>query len=1104
MTQPFVIVMEAAGRGRETVEQVRRAASACGTVDFEVVLCEAGPSPPGRAGDPAASRLERLLDSGRPPSAVVLGPLLEHPLAAARAAHRLSPYSQLIFVVTPEREEGLRRELMLAPRIGTHWSLASNEDGTLARTLEAAAQATRRRLHHRTTLDRVRSAMPAPPPADAREYRRLVLSDRYFTSILNHASEAILSTDSNGEIQSWNRGAERMLGYREAEIRGRSVSLLDGPGEPRLSALIRQVSVGESAVSSEAELRHRDGRMIAAELSVACVRDDQGGMLGVSIIGRDVTERRRAQAAIYAEKERLRVTLASIGDGVITTDAGGRVEYMNPVAEKLTGWSTSDAAGKPLGEVFRIENEYTRRQVENPVTKVLREGVIVGLANHTILISRDGTERPIDDSAAPICDEAGRLLGVVLIFRDVTESRAAERRLLESEKRFRQLADSMPQIIWTADPDGHVDYCNERWYEFTGRSREEGSDLSTEAILHPDDRARCRERWFEAVRQGTPYEIEYRFHDRESDSYRWFLGRALPVRNEAGQVVRWFGTSTDIDEAKRTGTTSQFLAEAAAAVAELMDVESTLPRVARAAVPAFADWSAVSLLDADGRPRCLEMTHVDPKEAETLDELAGTPLARADAVHGVPHVLRTGEPELVSEVSEEFLQSLARDEPRLQQLRSAGLRSYLCVPLLSKDRVRGTLSFATAESGRRYGQGDLAAAQDLARRVAVAMENAELYAALTEADRRKDEFLATLAHELRNPLAPIRMGLEVLRLSLDDPATAGEMLETMDSQVQQMVRLIDDLLDVSRITRGKLELRTTQVDLAEIVKTSVDAVRPLVDAAGHRLTVSLPDRPPVLEADPARLSQVLANLLNNAAKYTPAGGDIELAARRDNDDLEITVTDSGIGIPPELVDSIFEMFRQVDATLERSTSGLGIGLTLVRRLVEMHGGTVFCRSEGLGSGSQFIVRLPLRPTPVPFSREGKSAAKTLTPESCRVLVVDDNRDAADVLSRMLRMSGQDVHTAYDGAQAVSAAEAIRPELILMDIGMPKLNGYDAASRIRDAPWGKEVFLVALTGWGQEEDRRRSAAAGFDRHLVKPVELQALHEILAAVKAGSRS
>ena len=375
-------------------------------------------------------------------------------------------------------------------------------------------------------------------------------------------------------------------------------------------------------------------------------------------------------------------------------------------------------------------------------------------------------------------------------------------------------------------------------------------------------------------------------------------------------------------------------------------------------------------------------------------------------------------------------------------------------------------------------------------------------AQLRDIDRRKDEFLATLAHELRNPLAPMRNALQILRLKASDAAAVEQVRGMMERQLLQMVRLIDDLLDVSRITRGKLALRKERVALTAVVADAVDTARPHIEAAGHQLEVQLPSEPVYLDADPVRLAQVLSNLLNNAAKYTERGGRIWVAAEHRNDQVEVHVRDTGIGIPAESLSSIFEMFAQVDRSLEKVHGGLGIGLTLVKRLTEMHGGSVEARSEGVGKGAEFVVRLPAARIP---AREGEPNGDALEPNRarCRVLVADDNRDAAESMGMLLRMMGNEVRIVSDGAQAVEEAAAFRPDLILLDIGMPRMNGFEAARRIRQELWSKEMFLVAVSGWGQDEDKRRAIDAGFDRHLTKPVEFAHLHALLGALRDAAR-
>jgi signal transduction histidine kinase len=365
--------------------------------------------------------------------------------------------------------------------------------------------------------------------------------------------------------------------------------------------------------------------------------------------------------------------------------------------------------------------------------------------------------------------------------------------------------------------------------------------------------------------------------------------------------------------------------------------------------------------------------------------------------------------------------------------------------------------------------------------------------ALEAADRRKDEFLATLAHELRNPLAPVMSSAELLRVKAPADPDIAWARDVIDRQVRQMARLLDDLLDVGRITTNKLRLQKTLVTLATVVESAVETSRPVIAAGGHALTVALPPDDIWLEADPVRLSQVLSNLLNNAAKYTDRDGRITLSAAAAGGEATVAVKDNGIGLAAEALPKVFEMFSQALPALERSQGGLGLGLFIVRSLVEMHGGRVEARSAGIGKGSEFIVRLPVAAAPV---RAAATAAPTGESRGRRVLVADDNVDAAESLAAVLRLAGYEVAVAKDGEDAFAQAAALRPSVALLDIGMPRLNGYDLARRLRAQPWGRDMVLVAVTGWGQDEDKRRAMESGFDHHLTTPADARALDEILA--------
>ena len=368
---------------------------------------------------------------------------------------------------------------------------------------------------------------------------------------------------------------------------------------------------------------------------------------------------------------------------------------------------------------------------------------------------------------------------------------------------------------------------------------------------------------------------------------------------------------------------------------------------------------------------------------------------------------------------------------------------------------------------------------------------------LSEADNRKDEFLATLAHELRNPLAPIRNGVELLKRLEGANPQAMEVVAVMERQMRHMVRLVDDLIDVSRITRNKLELRRQHVELGQVLRTAIEASQPLVEAKRHRVDLSLPPTPVYLEADATRLVQVFTNLINNSVKYTEPGGHIRVVAERHGGEVLVVVRDDGSGIPPQMLPRVFEMFTQLDRTLERSQGGLGIGLSMVKRLVEMHGGSITLHSEGVGCGTCVEVRLPavLSPAPPPWAQAG---GETRPAAARRIVVADDHRDAADSLATVLSMMGHEVNVAYDGVEAVAAVQAVDPDVVMLDIGMPRMDGHEACRRIRELPGRADSVLIAVTGWGQDEDRLRSQEAGFDLHLTKPLDPAAIESVLAGL------
>ncbi|MEP7381234.1 MAG: PAS domain S-box protein [Gemmatimonadota bacterium] len=949
------------------------------------------------------------------------------------------------------------------------------------------------------------------------------MTPEHFLTFANPLPEPMLLLTGSGFVLAGNLAVERQLGLALPKVLGRSLADVVADSTDEVNHYLRSCSRSRSLVLGSLNLLGGDRESVSCRTEGTLLQPRTEGTEAILLLrlipkesavgkfvalnqriqdlGREIRRRRQAEAEARQQAEQLRVTLRCIGDGVIVTDADGRVQLLNTAAQAMTGWTLEDATGKPLTDMFRIVNEYTREPAENPALRALREGVVVGLANHTILVAKNGTERPIDDSAAPIRDDEGTLLGSVLVFRDVTQRQQTEERLRRSERRFRQLADAMPQIVWTAGPDGEIDYMNRRWSDFTGLPETLGN-TGWSHVLHPDEAQPAGERWAASVRDGAPFEMQMRLLDRRQQTYRWHLFRTVAVHDDAGRVVRWFGTSTDIHEQKRSEESSRYLAEASAALAGVVDYESTLRMVANLAVPHFADWSAVDVADDGGTLRRLAVAHQDPRKVQLAHELQRQYPPDPLSPNGAFAVLRTGKPEIVTDITDEMLVRGTRDETHLRLIRSLGLKSYICVPLVASGQPLGVLTFATAQSGRTYTGADLALATDLAHRASVAVENTQLYEALRNADRRKDEFLATLAHELRNPLAPIRNALQILKMPRVDGATIARSLEMMERQVEHLVRLVDDLLDVSRVMRGTIELRRERVELAAVVARAVETVQPLVDVQGHRLSIRLPSESLPIDADPVRLVQVVGNLLTNATKYTERSGRIWLTAERDGDTAELRIRDTGIGIGPQMLPRIFELFVQVDHSSTKAQGGLGIGLTLVKNLVEMHHGTVEARSDGLGRGSEFIVRLPMSAQTADRDHGGDPdhpARQSPADSGYRLLVVDDNQDAADSLAILLGLQGHEVRVAFSGVAALEITKAYTPDVVFLDLGMPGIDGYEVARRLRHLPGLETVVLAALTGWGQKEDRRRTSEAGFSHHLVKPPAPKAIEAVLADLK-----
>jgi signal transduction histidine kinase/DNA-binding response OmpR family regulator len=540
-----------------------------------------------------------------------------------------------------------------------------------------------------------------------------------------------------------------------------------------------------------------------------------------------------------------------------------------------------------------------------------------------------------------------------------------------------------------------------------------------------------------------------------------------------------------------------FLAEASTALSSTFDYGANLAVLARHVVPALADLGAVSRVDEQGRlgPAELAWTGGDGAACSMMAEAGSGPLAGlSDAINGC---LKLGQMvHLVNPGAWPALPTGGNGMPNGTAAASPDeLRSVAVLPLTARGHTLGVLTLALGPSGRSHGAADLALAGDLAARAAIALDNARLYQNIQHEDQRKNEFLAMLAHELRNPLAPIRNAVGVLKAIGSDEPNLAKVRDMIDRQVTHMVRLVDDLLDMSRLARGKILLRHERLDLTSLVRDTVEDYRSLLVENKLGLEARLPDEPLGISGDGTRLAQVLGNVLHNASKFTAAGGSVTVELRAESDVAVLSVRDTGIGIEPHMLERVFETFSQADSSLDRSRGGLGLGLSLVRGLVELHGGTVQAASAGLGQGTEITLRLPLAESPPPPERRVVVAVDETSAQ--RVLLIEDNADTAESMRILFSLTGHQIQVAHTGLAGLEAVRSFRPEVVLCDIGLPGgMDGYAVARAIRHDASLREVRLIALSGYGQDEDRRRSREAGFDAHLIKPVDFLDLRRLLS--------
>ncbi len=747
------------------------------------------------------------------------------------------------------------------------------------------------------------------------------------------------------------------------------------------------------------------------------------------------------------------VTLSAIDAAVLTADPEGRVTYMNPVAESLTGWVAAESHGKPLEEVLRLVNERTREVVEQPVRKVIETGLVRGMANHTLLIAKDGTERPIDDSAAPVRDAAGSLIGIVMVFRDITEQRKKEREVRDALTYAESIIDTVRDPLVVLDAGLRVRSASRSFYETFGvdPGTTEGClvyELGNGQWDIPELRT-LLEDVLPQKKSFRDFEVAHHFEG---------IGRRRMLLN--GRMLDRPGSDSELILLSMEDVTPMWRAGV-----DFADNRERYRVIVEGAV-----GFAIFTFDTDG-----VITSWNPGSREMLgyteEEILGANFS----------IIFTPE-DLEARQADQEMRTAAEEGRALDErwhLRKGGELFWaqgLVMPLKDDaDEVRGFLKIIRDKTEERRLQETLKVRTD----------------ELEEADANKNEFLAMLAHELRNPLAAIASAIRLAqRGGLEKEIPYAH--QVIERQTKNLGRLIDDLLDVARITQGKVELRREVLDVSSSINRAAESIRPLIEQRRHELTVQVTAGPMHVDADPTRLEQIIGNLLTNAAKYTAEGGLIAVSARKRGRYVLVAVKDTGAGIPPEMLPKVFDLFTQVDRTVARSEGGLGIGLTLVRRLVEMHGGSVSATSE-VGKGSEFTVRLPLVEKAPEEARPGEVPGISCAGK--KLLIVDDNVDTARLTGRMLQAMGFEVQVVHDGPASIVAARQHHPEVILLDIVLPGMNGYEIARQLRQEECCRDSLIIGVSGYGDDKARGEGRDAGFDHHLVKPVDVDSLVSLI---------
>lgn len=904
-----------------------------------------------------------------------------------------------------------------------------------------------RHAQHRRAADYERLAAADVDLRAANERLQRTLHE--MQTLVQASPIAIVTIDPDPPVvRSWNPAARAMFGWAADEVVGRPAPFVPPNAQDECAAYRTEIAAGATVHDVPVQRLRRDGTPIDLRLSASPMRDATGRVRSLLLMFVDDTQGRRAARA----DARFAAVVRDSTEAVIAMAVDGTVEAWNPAAERLFGVAAHEVIGRRVTELVPRD----RRAEQKEMWAAVLRGESRRL--ETQRLTRSGETIDVLVGISPIRDEREQIVGVSALVLDITARRRADEALRRSEALLRAMYEGTTLCMGVVEllDDGDVLHLQDN----AGTCRMFGvppggtaNRRATELGVAAATLKRWTQHYRESARLGAPVRFEYAV--QAPAGIGWHRATVAPLPG-ASRRPRFTYVSEDI--------TAQHAADV------LVRQREAQARLALD-VAEIGTWS--------WNP------HDDAVEADT----------RMRRIAGLP-----------SRGPLRMAQLLVHVHADDRSAFEAALRGALDPD--GEGAYAAEFRFLHGEAERWVvSRGQLLAAGPGAAPIERLMlctaiditERKHAEQALASSDRRKGEFLATLAHELRNPLAPMRNALAILQLAGDDGPTRGRTLGILERQLALMVRMIDDLLDLSRINRDQLDLRLQPIDLAAVVQGGVETSQPLIAAQGHHLSVKLPSRPVIVEGDAARLTQVVANLLNNAAKYTPAGGRIQVEVVHDGHEASVAVEDTGIGIPRDMLARVFDMFAQVDRSMPPSQTGLGIGLAISRRLAELHGGGLAAFSEGEGMGSRFVLKLPLAEARGAASGDGP-AGHTELPVGRRVLVVDDNVDAANTLVELLALQGHSAQAAHRGAVALELAERWRPDVVLLDIGMPEMDGYEVARRLRGQPWAGATVLVALTGWGQESDRMRTRDGGFDHHLIKPVDPEEIERLIGAATA----